>query len=90
LKTFLRFKVVGDNDDGALREKTLEQNCKKRLRRPADVGASQHSAMLQSLRKALHGGRFQDVSEQVACRRRCRVLRQAKEHSQQEGGSSSG
>jgi hypothetical protein len=26
----------------------------------------------------LHGGSFRNVSEQVACRRRCRVLRQAK------------
>ena len=79
LKTFLRLKVVGDDDDGTLREKILEQNRKKRLRRLADSGASQHSAILQSLRKALHSGSFQDVSEQAACRRRCRVLRQAKD-----------
>jgi hypothetical protein len=77
LKTFLRLKVVGDDDNGALREKILEQNRKKWLRRLADTCASQHSAILQSLRKALHSGSFQDVSEQVACRRRCRVLRQA-------------
>jgi hypothetical protein len=37
----------------------------------------------------LHRGGFQDVSEQAACRRRCRVLRQAKGHSQREAESSS-
>jgi hypothetical protein len=37
----------------------------------------------------LHSGSFQDVSEQIACRRRCRVLRQARIHSQRETGSSS-
>ena len=89
LKTFLRLKVVGDDDNGTLREKKLEQNRKKRLRRLADPGASQHSAMLQSQCKALHRGSFQDVSEQVACRRRCRGLRQAKGHSQRKAGSSS-
>ena len=89
LKTFLRLKVVGDDDDGAARENFPEQNRKKRLRRLADACASQHSAILQSLRKALQSGSFQDVSEQVACRRRCRVLRQAKGHSQREAGSSS-
>ena len=89
LKTFLRLKVVGDDDNGMLREKILEQNRNKRLRRLADPGASQHSAMLQSLRKALHRGSFQDVSEQAACRRRCRVLRQAKTPSQRETESSS-
>ena len=89
LKTFLRLKVAGNDDDGALREKILEQNRKKRLRRLADPGTNQHSAMLQSLRKALHRGSFQDVSEQVACRRRCRVLRQAKGHSQRKAGTSS-
>jgi hypothetical protein len=89
LKTFLRLKVVGDDDDGVLRENFLEQNRKKRLCRLADSIASQHSAILQSLRKALHSGSFQDVSEQVACHRRCRVLRQARIHSQRETGSSS-
>jgi hypothetical protein len=28
--------------------------------------------------QGLHRGSFRDVSEQAACRRRCRVLRQAK------------
>jgi hypothetical protein len=78
LKTFLRLKIVGNDDDGALREKNLEQDRKKRLRRLADTCTIQHSAILQSLRKALHSGSFRDVSEQAACRRRCRVLRQAK------------
>ena len=78
LKTFLRLEVVGHDDHRAARENFPEQDRKKRLRRLADTGASQHSAMLQSLRKALHSGSFRDVSEQAAGRRRCRVLRQAK------------
>jgi hypothetical protein len=78
LKTFLRLEVVGDDDDGALREKILEQGRKKRLRCLADTRASQHSNILQSPRQGLHSGSFRNVSEQVACPRRCRVLRQAK------------
>ena len=78
LKTFLRLEVVGHDDHRAARENFPEQDRKKWLRRLADTGASQHSAMLQSLRKALHSGSFRDVSEQAAGRRRCRVLRQAK------------
>ena len=76
LKTFLRLKVIGDNDDGALRENFPEQGRKKRLRRLADPGTSQHSAILQSPGKGLQGGRLRDSSEQFACR--CCVLRQAK------------
>ena len=78
LKTFLRLEVVGHDDHRAAREIIPEQGRKKRLRRLADPCASQHSAILQSPRQDLHSGSFRDVSEQAACRRRCRVLRQAK------------
>jgi hypothetical protein len=78
LKTLLRLEVVGHDDNRAARENIPEQGRKKRLRRLADTRARQHSAILQSPRKALHSGSFRDVSEQTACRRRCRVLRQAK------------
>jgi hypothetical protein len=77
LKTFLCLEVVGDDDNRAARENFPEQGRKKRLRRLADTRAGQHSAILQSPRKGLHSGSFRDVSEQAACRRRCRVLRQA-------------
>src|ERR1017187_7004719 len=89
LKTFLRLEVVGHDDNRAARENFPEQSRKKRLRCLADTRASQHSAILQSSRKGLHSGSFRDVSEQAACRRRCRVLRQAQGHSQREAGSSS-
>lgn len=89
LKTFLRLEVVGHDDNRAARENFPEQDRKKRLRRRADTRASQHSTILQPPRKALHSGSFRDVSEQAACRRRCRVLRQAKGHSQREAESSS-
>jgi hypothetical protein len=78
LKTFLRLEVVGHDDNRAARESFPEQDRKKRLRRLADTCASQHSAILHSPRQGLHSGSFQDVSEQAACRRRYRVLRQAK------------
>ena len=89
LETFLRLEVVGDDDNRAARENFPEQSRKKRLCRLADTRASQHSAMLQAPGQGLHGGSFRDVSEQAACRRRCRVMRQAKTHSQQETESSS-
>jgi hypothetical protein len=38
----------------------------------------------------LHGGSLRDVSEPVACRRRCRVLRQAGKGLQRETAASSG
>ena len=41
---------------------------RKRLRRLANAGTRQHSAMLQSPREGLHGGSLRNVSEQVACR----------------------
>jgi hypothetical protein len=78
LKIFLRLEVVSHDDNRAAWENFPEQGRKKRLRRLADSRASQHSAMLQSPGKGLHSGSFQDVSEQAACRRRCRVMRQAK------------
>jgi hypothetical protein len=78
LKTFLRLEVVGHDDHQAARKNIPEQGRKKRLRRMADTRASQHSAILQSPGQGLHSGSLRDVSEQAACRRRCRVLRQAK------------
>jgi hypothetical protein len=90
LETFLSLEVVGHNDNRAAREHFPEQDRKKRLRRLADTRASQqHSAMLQSPRQGLHSGSFRDVSEQIAGRRRCRVLRQAKGHSQRNVSPSS-
>jgi len=78
LKTFLRLEVVGHDDNRAARENFPEQSRKKRLRRLTDASTGQHSAMLHAPRKGLHSGNFRNVSEQFACRRRCRVLRQAK------------
>jgi hypothetical protein len=78
LKTFLCLEVVGHDDNRAARENFQEQGRKKRLCRLADTRASQHSAILQSPGQGLHSGSFRDVSKQAACRRRCRVMRQAK------------
>jgi hypothetical protein len=77
LETFLRFQVFNNDDDWTVRGNFLKKNGKKRLRGPADSGTRQCSAILQSLREGLHSGRLCDISEQMACRRRCRVLRQA-------------
>lgn len=78
LKTFLCLEVVGYDDNRAARENFPEQGGKKRLRRLTDARTSQRSAMLQPPRQGLHSGSLRDVSEQAACHRRCRVLRQAK------------
>ena len=55
----------------------MENRREKRLRGDGHAGARQRSAKLHALRQGLHSGRLRDVSEQIACRRRCRVLRQA-------------
>jgi hypothetical protein len=78
LEAFLNFQIRRDDNERPLWKNILNQNRKKRLRRLANTGTGQHSAILQSPRERLHGGSFRDVSEQVACRRRCRVLRQAR------------
>ena len=65
LVTFLCFQVRRDNDQRSPGEKFLKQNRKKRLRRLANAGTRQHSAILQSPRKGLHSGSLRDVSEQV-------------------------
>ena len=90
LKTFLRFQIRGDDDQWPTGKNGLQQNRKERLCRPANAVHGQRSAMLQSLRQGLHSGRVCDISEQMACRRRCRVLRQAGGRSQRPGRPSSG
>jgi hypothetical protein len=77
LETFLRFQVFDDDDDWPVGEDFLKKNGKERLRSPGNTGARQRSAILQSPREGLHSGRLCDISEQMACHRRCRVLRQA-------------
>ena len=79
LEVFLCFEVVGDDDNRPLRKNLPEQSRNERLGRLADTGTSQHSAMLHAPGQGLHRGSWQDVSEQIACRRRCRVLRQQRE-----------
>ena len=82
MKALLRFEVVGDGDNRAFGKNLPEQSRNERLGRLADTGTSQHSALLHAPGQGLHRGSWQDVSEQIACRRRCRVLRQAKERLQ--------
>jgi hypothetical protein len=77
LEAFLGFQIRRDDDHWPVRKDDVEQSGEKRLRRRTNPGARQRSAMLQSPREGLHGGSLRDVSEQIACRRRCRVLRQA-------------
>jgi hypothetical protein len=77
LKTFLRFQAVGDDNDGASWKKLVEQRGEKRLSGRRHAGAGQRSALLHAPRQRPHSGSLCDVSEQAACRRRCRVLRQA-------------
>ena len=68
LQTFLYFQIRRDDDERPLRENFSNQNRKKRLRRLANARTRQHSAILQSPCKGLHGGSLQNVSKQVACR----------------------
>ena len=68
LKTFLRLQIFSDDDNGPLRKKFLQQRGEKRLCRRGDAGKRLRSATLQSPGEGLHGGSFQDVSEQIARR----------------------
>ena len=67
--TSLCFQVGRDNDQrGRPGGNFLKQNREKRLRRLANAGARQYSAILHSPHKGLHSGSLRNVSEQVACR----------------------
>ena len=77
LKTFLRFEVVRDHDEGPFGEKVTQQCGEKRLGRCTDAGVSQCAARLQSPGEGLHGGSLRNSVEQQACRRGVRILRQA-------------
>ena len=68
-----------DEDDGALREKLLQQRRDERLRAGSDAGERQRSARFHAPGEGLHGGNFQNVGEQIAGRRRHFVWRQAGE-----------
>ena len=68
VETFLGLEILGDKDDGAARENLPQERGEKGLRGGGDAGARQRSAMLHAPGEGLHGGSFQDVSEQVACR----------------------
>ena len=68
LETFLRLQIFSDDDDEPLRKKLLQQRGEERLCRRGDAGKRQRSASLQSPGEGLHGGSFQDVSEQIARR----------------------
>ena len=77
LENFLSFQIGSDGDDGPMRKQFMNQRHEKWMCRRADAGAGQRSAILQSPREGLHSGSERNVSEQIACRRRYRVLRQA-------------
>ena len=89
LKAFLGLEMVRNNDNRLVGENVAEQKRQKRLGGGTNSGHGQHSAILHSPCEGLHSGSFQDVGEPVACRRRCRVLRQAGTPSQWKVKSSS-
>ena len=89
MKTFLRFEVVGDQDNGAPGEKVMQQGGKKRLGGCTNAHPGQCAARLQSPGDGLHGGSLGNSVEQQACRRGLRILRQASGRLQAGGAASS-
>ena len=68
LETFLRLQIFGDEDEGALRKKFLQQHGEEGLRARGDAGKSLRSASLHAPGEGLHGGSLGDVSNQSARR----------------------
>ena len=89
MNALLGFEIFSDEHDRAARKKLGQECGKEGVRGGGDAGKRQRSAMLHAPGEGLHGGSFPDVSEQVACRRRGTVMRQARGNSQRKGAASS-
>ena len=71
LRTFLCLKSLRYDDNRMLWNKIPQQGDEERLGRGTDARARQHPPLLQTPCQGLHGGSFQDSSEQFACRCDC-------------------
>jgi hypothetical protein len=68
LEIFLRLEVGRDDDDWPRWKNILQQRGEKRVRRRANSGTRQRSAIFQSPGEGLHSGSSRNISEQFACR----------------------